>query len=45
MASDDIAEVTKRLESTKVNETNELSFKGKGLKLNKPEDGKQTIPH
>ena len=40
MASDDIADVTKKLEGTKVDEKNLLSFKGKGLKLNKPEDGK-----
>jgi hypothetical protein len=42
MASDDIADVTQKLEGTKVDEKNLLSFKGKGLKLNKPEDGRST---
>ncbi|XP_060581988.1 ran GTPase-activating protein 1-like [Ruditapes philippinarum] len=43
MASDDIADVTKKLEGTKVDEKNLLSFKGKGLKLNKPEDAKEVV--
>ncbi|KAL4230322.1 Ran GTPase-activating protein 1 [Mactra antiquata] len=41
MASSDIAEVTKKLQGTKVDETFVLSFKGKGLKLDKPEDAKE----
>lgn len=43
MASDDLKDVTERLADTKVNEKYELSFKGKGLKLNKPEDAKEVI--
>lgn len=41
MASDDLKDVTDKLADTKVDEKYELSFKGKGLKLNKPEDGKK----
>lgn len=39
MASSDVAEVTKQLQSASVEETFLLSFKSKGLKLDKPDDG------
>ncbi|WAQ98909.1 RAGP1-like protein [Mya arenaria] len=43
MAADDVDDVTKKLEATKVGETFVLSFKGKGLKLDKREDAKEIV--
>jgi hypothetical protein len=40
MSSVDIGEVTDRLAQTKVAVSYELSFKGKGLKLDSAEDGR-----
>ena len=40
MSSSDISSVTEQLAKTKVQETHELSFKGKGLNLNNASDGK-----
>lgn len=40
MTSTDISSVTDQLAKTKVDEQYELSFKGKGLKLNAAADGK-----
>ena len=40
MASSDLDDVTKKLRETTVDSENELSFKGKGLKLDKKEDGR-----
>lgn len=39
MSSKDLTSVTEQLAKTKVNETYELSFKNKGLKLNSAADG------
>ena len=39
MASADVDDLTKKLGETTVESENELSFKGKGLKLDKREDG------
>ncbi len=41
MAAEEIANVTKKLEEAKVCKEAEVSFAGKGLKLNKAEDGKK----
>jgi len=43
MADSELDKVTQRLQSTKVEETYELSFKGKGFKLNKADDGKFSL--
>jgi len=43
MAGSELDDVTKRLQSTKVEDTYQLSFKGKGLKLDKKEDGKYSF--
>lgn len=43
MSSSDISSVTDQLAKTKVDEQNELSFKGKGLKLNNADDGNLLI--
>ena len=40
MSSTGIDDVTERLAATKVAPKNELSFKGKGWKLDKADDGK-----
>ena len=40
MTSVDVSDVTDQLAKTKVDVTHELSFKGRGLKLDKAEDGK-----
>lgn len=40
MASVDVEDLTKKLGETTVDSKNELSFKGKGLKLDKRADGK-----
>ena len=40
MSSSDISSVTDQLAKTKVQETHELSFKGKGLNLSNASDGK-----
>ena len=39
MSTSDLSSVTEQLAKTKVNETYELSFKGRGLKLNNANDG------
>lgn len=43
MSSPSVEDVTERLAQTKVAPQNELSFKGKGLKLDKAEDGESFI--
>lgn len=43
MSSKDLTSVTEQLAKTKVNETYELSFKNKGLKLNSAADGNHTF--
>ncbi|XP_056011418.1 ran GTPase-activating protein 1-like [Ostrea edulis] len=43
MSSSDISSVTDQLAKTKVDEQNELSFKGKGLKLNNADDAKDLV--
>ncbi|KAL3880177.1 hypothetical protein ACJMK2_032441 [Sinanodonta woodiana] len=43
MADKELEELTNKLAQTKVDIVNELSFKGRGLKLNKKEDAKEIV--